>query len=278
MFVFDEIWGLRSKKEPVVINGVPGIVKSWRYELIKKCDHRDYDEERRLLFVAMTRAQQYMMVASGPNPSKFFKHVSRDATMTRPKAENVPKPDQSNYVTEECPTPPEYKRRRLNLAVHDIMEYKEGDGGGKGKDYGKKVHHIAEQMAYGRKHDDLPEAADIAKVLDGVKDAVRIETEYECALPMEQATIRGTIDLIAFFKDRIEIHDYKTDDDKRNIDSYITQLSVYGLAAQESMNVPVRWFIDFVSLHELSVEVELLSREEIQKKVDAYLEESVKIE
>ena len=118
----------------------------------------------------------------------------------------------------------------------------------------------------------------VEKVLEGVKDAVRIETEYECALPVKQATIRGTIDLIAFFQDRIEIHDYKTDDDKRNIDSYITQLSVYGLAAQQRSDVPVKCFIDFVSIPELSVEVKLLSMEEIQKKVDAYLEESVKVE
>jgi hypothetical protein len=46
----------------------------------------------------------------------------------------------------------------------------------------------------------------------------------------------------------------------------------------QARNVPVRCFIDFVSIPELSVEVELLSMEEIQKKVDAYVEESAKVE
>ncbi len=277
-FVFDEVWGLRCKKETFVSeDGTTGIIDSWRYRVLKQCKVKVYDEERRLLFVAMTRAKQYMLVAAGPKQSRFFDYVRNGAPLTEAKGYPVEERDRTDRTT-PIPEIPDYDRRRLNIAVHDIMVYKEGDGGGKGKEYGTKVHQIAEQMAHRKDHEDIPEAADIAKVLEGVKDSVRIETEYECALPVEQATIRGTIDLIAFFKDRIEIHDYKTDEDRRNMDSYITQLSVYGHAAQQCTNVPVRCFIDFVSIHELSVEVELLSMEEIQRKVDKYLEESVKVE
>ncbi|MGB4852276.1 MAG: PD-(D/E)XK nuclease family protein, partial [Ignavibacteria bacterium] len=45
--------------------------------------------------------------------------------------------------------------------------------------------------------------------------------------------IRGTIDLIAFYKDRIEIFDYKTDKNKNNLEKYKMQLSVYKKALKE---------------------------------------------
>ncbi|MFZ1460107.1 MAG: PD-(D/E)XK nuclease family protein, partial [Ignavibacteria bacterium] len=42
-----------------------------------------------------------------------------------------------------------------------------------------------------------------------------------------------TIDLIAFYKDRIEIFDYKTDKNKNNLEKYKMQLSVYKKALKE---------------------------------------------
>ncbi len=290
IFLFDETYGIRCSKECITSNsGMKGVVRSWKYDILRKTMGTDYYESRRLLFVSMSRAKQYMLVASRPKPSSFFDYLANGKTLRRPR-ECEGDNDTGEEDVADIPSIDRYKRRRTNLAVHDIMDYREGDGGGKGKLYGTKVHEMAEQMAHDKDHSiqngirfqreykDVAEIDQVAKVLEGVKDAVRIETEYECALPVEQATIRGTIDLIAFFNDRIEIHDYKTDDDKRNIDSYITQLSVYGLAAQQLSNVPVKCFIDFVSIPELSVEVKLLSMEEIQKKVDAYLEESAKVE
>ena len=272
-FVFDEVWGLRCKNETYVSeDGTTGIIDSWRYKVLKQCQVKMYDEERRLLFVAMTRAMQYMLVAAGPDQSKFFDYVRDGAPLTKAVAFPVDEEDRSDRTTAD-PEIPEYRRRRLNLAVHDIMQYKEGDGGGKGKEYGTKVHQVAELMAHHKDHEDLEEVPEIAKVLERVKDAMVIETEYECALPVEQATIRGTIDLVADFKDRIEIHDYKTDEDERNIDSYIVQLSVYGRAAMQARNVPVDCYIDFLSLKK-TVKVELLPMERIQKLVDDYLYQS----
>ena len=279
IFQFDEIYGLRCKRESVTNeNGVKGNVESLSYQIIHLTDEKTYYEDRRLLFVSMSRAKQYMFVASSNRKSQFFKYLSEGKDLVRPERQPVPKEDRSDFYT-EAPTMDRFERRRQNLAVHDIMKYVEGDGDGLGKEHGNEVHEAAEQMAHGKKYNDkLPEMKQVAKVLDGVKDALVIETEYECALPVNQATIRGVIDLFADFGDRIEIHDYKTDTNKRNLDSYIVQLSVYGQAAMQARNVPVKCFIDFVSIPELSVEVKLLSMEEIQKKVDAYLEESAKVE
>ena len=277
IFTYDEIYGIRCKKECVSVNEMTGIADSWRYKLLHMTDPMSYYEERRLLFVAMSRAKQYMLVAAGPNASQFFDFLTNGEIISGAVAYDVPVEDRSDTYTDTPEIPP-YTRRRQNVAVHDIMKYVEGDGEGQGKEHGNKVHEAAELMFHNREYDTaLPEMKEIAKIKERVKDAFRIETEYECALPAKQATLRGVIDLFADFGDRIEIHDYKTDVDKRNLDSYILQLSVYGLAAQQSRNVPVRCFIDFVSIPELYVEVKLLSMEEIQSRVDAYLEESVKV-
>jgi hypothetical protein len=101
--------------------------------------------------------------------------------------------------------------------------------------------------------------------------------ELDCALPVGDVTVRGTIDLLADFGDHIEIHDWKTDVDRRNLDSYITQLSVYYYAAHGFRDVPVRCFIQFLHDRE-AVEVRPLTMDEIGEKVEAYCTQSLVVD
>ena len=66
---------------------------------------------------------------------------------------------------------------------------------------------------------------------------------------MDDVSIKGTIDLLAEYDDRIEIHDYKTDGDKDYEKRYALQLSVYYYAAL-SKGKKVECYIDYVSLRE----------------------------
>ena len=279
VIVYDPVYGIRCKKEFIVASdGTQGIVDSWRYTVLSKDRKLDYDSERRLLFVSMTRAQQYLMVASGPNPSKFFTHVTDvgNVKCERPVRYEVDERDRSDR-TEPAPAIPEYKRRRTNLGVHDIMTYVEGaDASGRGKKYGQMVHDAAQQMVLGKEYDSsLPETVMVRRVLDSLKGA-KLTAEYDCALPVGDVTLRGTIDLLADFGDRIEIHDWKTDTDRRNLDSYILQLSVYAHAASQAANVPVRCFIDFVSVGE-TYEVTPVPMEEIGTRVFEVMNPSASI-
>ena len=275
IMTYDPKYGIRCRRETVSsVDGVDGIIDSWRFKVISNARESDYDEERRLLFVSMSRAKQYMFVASGPEPSQFYKDVAGgEVRGDRPEKHKVPETDRSDHVTED-PVIPQYVRRRQNIAVHDIMVYKPGaEDSGKGKEYGNRVHVAAQQMALGKRYDEsLEEAPQIRRVLDSLGGAV-FRTEIDCALPVGDVTIRGTIDLLADFGDRMEIHDWKTDVDQRNLDSYVTQLSVYYHAAVGVRDVPVRCFIDF--LHDgKSVEVTPIPLEEIEEKVEAYLNPS----
>ncbi len=279
VLTYDPVFGVRCRKEFLrSAEGTDGIVDSWRAQVISNARRADYDEERRLLFVSMSRAKQYMFVASGPKTSSFYKYLAGDGVRgNRPERHEVPDLDRIDHVTEDPIIPP-YERRRRNIAVHDIMEYKEGaEDAGKGKEYGNRVHEAAQQMALGLSYDgSLPETAEIAKVLETVRGAV-LKCEYDCALPVGDVTVRGVIDLMADFGDRIEIHDWKTDVDRRNLDSYALQLSVYAHTAAQARNVPVRCFVDFVS-QGASVEIDPVPMEEIAERVQDYLTRSADVD
>ena len=278
LITYDPVFGVRCRKESVSSGGTEGVVNSWRFKVISNARESDYDEERRLLFVSMSRAEQYMTVASGPKPSKFYEYIAgKDFRGNRPERFPVPDTDRSDHVTED-PVIPEYRTRRQNIAVHDLMVYKEGaEDPGKGKEYGNRVHEAAQQMVLGKRCDEtLEEVPRIREVLNGLGGAVFM-AELDCALPVGDVTVRGTIDLLADFGDHIEIHDWKTDVDRRNLDSYITQLSVYYHAAHGFRDVPVRCFIQFLHDGE-AVEVRPLTMDEIEEKVEAYCTQSLVVD
>ena len=272
VLTYDRAFGLRCRLDFIRSNNsMEGITNSWRSKIIARACRRDYDEERRLFFVSMSRAKQYLFLSAGPNVSTFYAHVAGgEERGLRPERKELPKEDRSDMVTKR-PDIPDYSRRRRNIAVHDIMEYVEGaSDDGKGKEYGTRVHVAAQQMALGKDYDSkLPETVVISRILKGMGGAV-FRPECDCALPVGDVTIRGVIDLLADFGDRIEIHDWKTDADKRNLESYIVQLSVYAHVARRVRDVPVRCFIDFVRLDE-TVEVKPIPIEDIEEKVEDYI-------
>ncbi len=274
---YDDVHGIRCRREYISAGGTDGIVDSWRCKVVDNARTTDYDEERRVLFVATSRAKQYMFITSNSEVSNFYLELAGGKVRgARPEKLELTKDRLPEEDVKE-PSIPRYTRRRQNIAVHDIMEYKEGaEESGKGKQHGKDVHSAAEQMALGKPYDtSLTETVYISKVIEPLKAAV-LKAEYDCSLPVGDVTVRGTIDLLADFGDRIEIHDWKTDIDKRNLDSYVTQLSVYGHAAAQSRNVPVRCFVDFVAQNE-TVEISMIPMEEIADKVQEFLQQSADV-
>ncbi len=274
--IYDENYGVRLGKTYLSIPDTSGndtcsVVNSWKFTLMKKAISKEYDEERRLFFVAASRAMQYMIFSSGPKPSPFMKHFN-------PKQYSSENFDVSNHERKlnysPAPEIPEYKRRRMSVSVHDIMnyvpdEFDDSEHDDRGKDYGNLVHEMAEQIAKGLPHADLPEAEEIIKIIDSAKDA-SVFTEYKCSLPVGDITLRGIIDMLAIYPEYLEIHDYKTDRNERNIDEYRLQLSVYAQSVMAATKMPVKAYIDYVSMGK-SVEIEIISMLEISEKVNNYL-------
>ena len=258
-FSFGERLGLRCSEEIGHFGDYSKKCINWRAKLAASAVKTDYSEERRLLFVALSRAKQYETIICGPRPSKFVEGLHSGDFDTIGDTESDHRPRSEELLP--LPKVPGYPKRRMRLGVHDILDFSGGEDGasvpegsdemcGKGKEYGEEVHLIAERMCHGRPVDEsYPEVAEIKKVLDSVNDADILYAEMECGLPLDgrDITLRGVIDLLALYEDHVEIHDYKTDVSDRFEQEYIVQLSVYAYAAQGFFGKPARCFIDYVS-------------------------------
>ena len=262
VLTFDELRGIRSKEVVGHFDGYAKICKSWRTALTSVAKETDYDEERRLMFVAVSRAKQYVTVISGPDASQFMKGLSGENYTDIEDCELVLESADSTRI--DKPVIPEYAPRTPTCGVHGIMrlEFEDGQGGmaevdekcGKGKEYGTAVHNEAQMMHYGCPPSGrYPESE---YILDSVLSRRRIPgyltsySEIPCTLPVcgGKYILKGTIDLLMVFEDRIEVHDYKTDVTDRFQGEYELQLSVYARAAEAYYKgLPVKCYIDYVS-------------------------------
>ncbi len=261
-YVFSDMTGIRSKSEIVTVGDDECIMKSWKSRLVSAAVPRDYSEERRLLFVVISRAKQYLTFTSADKPSEFFKGLepfSEHSVCGKGAVSSMCGTGVSELS--DRPEIAEFSRRRRNIGVHDILHFEgeevppEGSDQvcGKGMEYGTKVHHVAELMARGLppgvEQDEMPETVRIKEILDSLSDSVYMEPEIECSLSFNDLgiTLRGVIDLYVEFPDHVEIHDYKTDVSDRFEDEYRMQLSVYANAAMEVTGKRAVCIIDYVS-------------------------------
>lgn len=281
--------GIRCTKTVGNFNGYRKICKSWKTALVKKAEPKNYDEERRLMFVAMSRAAQYETLICGKHEgektsySRFMEGLSGGSYTEIPDSGFNPK----ERLNGNCAVPeiPEYIPRKIQLAVHDIMELDFSCNGErmsddvcpKGARYGTEVHNDAYMMFKGiDPKDSKPEHEEIRRVLDGVKDADLKYAECECMLPVEgtKAVLNGRIDLIAVFPDRVEIHDYKTDAERtgKTENEYKLQLSVYAYAAEQCYSRPCKCYLDYVSMKKTEEFEPLeygLIKERVEKKLQS---------
>ncbi|MCL2890344.1 MAG: ATP-dependent helicase [Methanomassiliicoccaceae archaeon] len=263
---FKPLFGIRMTKEYSVAAGHHKIYDNRNWAIAGSASEPDRDEERRLFFVALSRAKQYITMTCSRNPSFFMTDMFDAVEHVSPSLQTLS--SSKTVSSAERPAVPPYAKRKKRISLHEIMGKYEESGGGKGAEHGTRVHKDAQRMVYGlrpSKEDD--ETAYIRTVLERMKGA-EIMTEVDCSLPVGDAVIAGRIDIIGIFDDRAEIHDIKTDMNRKNEDRYITQLSVYAYAAgYPEKNVSC--VIDYVS-QGISVIVQPISKEEIRSKAASF--------
>lgn len=208
--------------------GTPYVLPNWRYDLLSASLPTSYDEERRLLYVAMTRAEQHLLFSAGENPCTFFEELPLAASVsdTDLSVPDAPSRDDNPYE-------PTIRSRtfRTRLSAHDIMgEIETAGSEGKGMEFGQQVHDFAEAIAEG-KH-PTPDSADEQHVLDFL-NVIKAEfvAEENAHLPLETSVgpvlIAGIIDLMAITETAVRVVDFKTDRTRSGQVEYRKQLSVY---------------------------------------------------
>ena len=259
VFSYSDDIGVRCSQEVARFDGYTKICTSWRTMLAKKSVDTDYNEERRLMFVAMSRASQYETLICGPQRSSFMKGLSDDQYTHIPDC--PPRPVETSTSKAARPDVSGYTVRTKKVGVHTLMRFgtDDGTGGmsktdeipGKGKEYGEKVHEAAQAILEGwLVTDDYPELGMVRSIISGTAGSDLRYAEMDCTLPVPECGIvlSGRIDLIAVYPDRVEIHDYKTDVSDRFESEYEFQLSVYAEAASRFYGREARCFIDYVSM------------------------------
>lgn len=208
--------------------GNPYVLPNWRYDHLSTGLPTSYDEERRLLYVATTRAEQHLLFSAGENPCTFFEELPLDASVADSEL-SIPDPPS----TEDNPYEPTIRTRtsRTRLSAHDIMgEIETAGSDGKGMEFGQRVHDFAEAIAEGTH--PTPDSADEQHVLEFLNTLEgEFIAEENAHLPLETSAgtvlIAGIIDLIAITETTVRVIDFKTDRTRAGQVEYRKQLSVY---------------------------------------------------
>ena len=233
--------GLRFRKQFRTSGEYSAVFNNWKSDiLVKMFKPENYDEERRLFYVAVTRAKQYLYFTAC-KPSKFFETISEisgkdvisdfDYSITRPDEEEI-------LTNAQIKIPDKIEPGKKFYSVHTLMEEKredissnEAESHYRSKsdaiDFGVKIHQIASRLANGIKiKSKVEEINRISEFISTLKGA-ELRSEVDFLFPKENKIIRGTIDLLAIYDDRIEVIDYKTDKSKKYLDKYMIQLKIY---------------------------------------------------
>ncbi len=232
---YEEPIGLRQRKRYAERGEHPHVYDNWRYDVLRRCLPREYDEERRLLYVAITRAERHVIFACGEKPNAFATELPVEIRTESSAIETV---DRNRTVQTQLPfaiSPPDGP---IGVTPHSLMDdrvFERADDGtepvdGRGTGFGSDLHEFAED--YADDVDVTPSNADERRVGDFVDELEgELFVEEPARLPLEvdgeRVSLSGIVDLVHVTPERVEIVDYKTDSSRRAEEEYQKQLSVY---------------------------------------------------
>jgi len=267
---FSETTGLRHRKTYAEAHGVPHVYDNWRADVLRRCVPTDHDEERRLLYVAMTRAKDHLVFAGGEEPNTFLEELPIDIETGDPAVDTVEResPSQTEFRA-DMPVvdgPEGYSPHSLmdDSVYDDVSE-------GRGMEFGSQVHEFAEAYVLGE--DVTADNADeqhIKRLIDSLPGEFYVEERTYLPLETEHGdiTISGIVDLVHVTSDKAEIIDFKTDLSRHAEPEYRKQLSVYYHVLNE-------WFPDhtvsasiFYTAEGNRVTIDPISREDLRELID----------
>ncbi|MFC4357983.1 UvrD-helicase domain-containing protein [Halobium salinum] len=227
--MYDESVGLRQRKVYAEDHGSPYIYDNWQTDTLKKCLARNHDEERRLLYVAITRAENHLLFTTGEDPNEFIQELSVEV-----EAGEVDVPQFKTNAEErsELEVTAPSREGPVGYSPHSLMDetvYEDIEEG-EGKEFGNQVHDFAERYALGEKIEPRNEDEQhVRSLIDSLSGEIHVEEN--AYLPLKTAigrvTLSGVIDLLHITSNRVEIIDYKTDRSRLAESEYRKQLSVY---------------------------------------------------
>ncbi|MFB6105288.1 MAG: UvrD-helicase domain-containing protein [Halobacteriaceae archaeon] len=226
---YDDPVGLRQSKIVDDAHGDPHVYDNWHQRFLTKCLDRDYDEERRLLYVAITRAHAHVLFTAGADPSPFFTGLALDPTAIDPTPEVTDRGETEQTRFQVAIPEPEIPAGHSPHSLMDDAVF-EGPGGDRGTEFGAAVHEFAEAYATGEPvTPENDHEANVQAFIDGLPGELLVEEHAYLPVTVDgrQVSISGIIDLVHVTEDVVEVIDYKTDATRRAAEEYRKQVSVY---------------------------------------------------
>jgi superfamily I DNA/RNA helicase len=266
---FEEPLGLRQTKRFGDPHGRPHVYDCWRYDLLSACLPTEYDEERRLLYVATTRARDHLLYTAGDAPSGFFEALPLEPEPVDPDpaVHTATETEQAtlHFAVPEPSGP-------VGVSPHHLMDDTvfESVENGRGTAFGTRVHEFAED--YARDRSVEPTCDDERRVcdfLDGLDGEMRAEERVylPCEVDGERVTLTGVADLVCVDSETVHVVDYKTDLGRHGEAEYRKQLSVYYHVLREVYPDREVSAALFYTSEGLRVDVDPLSRSAIRDLV-----------
>ena len=214
--------------------------RRWETDILGAIDPPTYDEERRLLYVAMTRAETHLLATAGASPSRFYDGLALEEVPLEPTLPTVAAPQEG---TDPLAVAPVDGDRPIRTGVHALLDRSvyRGRRRGKGRLFGEELHTTAELLARG---EDAPieteDAAVVAALLGELDGQLHPEQPLVCPLPTAPPVVlSGVVDLLVETPERITLIDYKTDRTHDARAEYRLQLSVYHHTVAATTDRPV---------------------------------------
>ncbi|MFC3478986.1 UvrD-helicase domain-containing protein [Halobacterium litoreum] len=207
----------------------PHVYDNWRTDILQACLQRNYDEERRLLYVAVTRAESHVVFTASDRPNTFIEELPVDVETVEPDPDFVDAEDTSqstfSVTLPDADGPTGYDPH--TLMRDDVFEDVDA---GRGTEFGTQVHDFAEAYADGE--DVTPSNDDqrhVAAFLDGLDGELSVEVDARLPLTVDgdDVSISGVVDLVHVTDDEAVVVDYKTDRGRHGEPEYRKQVSVY---------------------------------------------------
>lgn len=251
---YDDTLGLRQSK--IYSPDRKYVYDSWKTFLLNRALPTDYSEERRLMYVATTRAENHLIFSTlSGRESQFIQELEDLEEHGVEVEEYEPEIETENTGTEnlaELEVEEPEKKAPVKRSVHAVLDLEE-DTEGRGKEFGKKLHEFAEKYADGENVEPSNEDEEkVKQLIDSLQGELR--TEVPIKVPTEEdgrkIVYHGVIDLLHITDDKVEIIDWKTDEEETNKEEYQKQLEIYREGIEEifgSREVEARLF--FSSIH-----------------------------
>lgn len=233
VITFNETTGLRHTKTYCPQTNY--VYDNWKTSLVHTTQTQNYDEERRLLYVATTRAQNYLfLTATKQKPSTFFTELPLEKEEPNTTLDTIHIEKQK---LPELTIPPPTKRAAVKKTAHTDIEITKNKQG-RGKHYGTQIHRYAQHYATNRNIEPTNKDEEhVKQIIDNLQG--NIKTEVPIIVPKKETkntrkTIyTGTIDLLHITPNKAEIIDWKTDQTKENHQEYKKQIELYKEGIQQ---------------------------------------------